>query len=166
MKLEETQTLLWLTCVSTILSITIILVTLLVKLDLGGVSILLAPIAAFFTIAYHTTITIIACRRAFHPVNETNTVAGLVPAATMRSPARTKWSIGLACLLCLLWAAAIVLTIAVTILRGGPRGGDPSHFIPVGVSGSVLEFIELVVLIVFASVARLREPIGVRRFYL
>jgi hypothetical protein len=153
------KTLLWLTCVSTILSITIILVTLLVERNLGEVSFFLAPIAAFFTIAYHTTIMIIACRRAFHPVTETNTVAGLVPAATMRSPARTKWSIGLARLLCLLWAAAIAITIA-TILS------DPSYVIPAGVSGSVLEFIELFVLIVFASVARLREPIGVRRFYL
>jgi ABC-type Fe3+ transport system permease subunit len=129
------------------------------KHDYAGTSLFISPIAAGFTIAFHTTTIIIIVRR--RAVAKTDTVAGLVSVPSSRSPARTMWGIGFVCFLCVLWIAVIILTVV-----DSSMDNQPSYDVPVGVTGSLLEFLELFILIAFASVARLKEPSDMGLFYL
>jgi hypothetical protein len=166
MKQSQIPTRFWLTCASLLLSFIILLVTLLDRLNLGSISLFIAPITAILTIVYHTTILIVARRRAAHIIQDSTTVNVVT---TKRSPTATMWSIGIACFLCLMWATAMTITSVALGILAGDRFSDPLLGVQICVPGLVFEFGELVVMIaltVMSMYTRREEPCSTEWYHI
>jgi hypothetical protein len=142
MKQGNIPALFWLTCASLLLSFIIFLVTMLDHFNLGSFSLFFAPISSLLTIVYHSTILIIARRRAARIAQATTVVA------SQRSPTASVWSIGFACFLCLMWATAMTITSVALGVFAGYRDTNEVVGVQIGVPGLLFEFVELVVMIV------------------
>jgi hypothetical protein len=127
---DRPATLLWFTCASIALSLTIFIL-LLAWGDFGISSLFIGPVTAFLTVIYHATILVIARRR-----RPTDTPTP--------SPATSKASVVLAFILTFAWFIASNLTNAQTAL---------DCYRPRQIPGMVLQNMQFGVMLVVAAVA-------------